>query len=109
MKMPPSATRSATTAICRILFLEKSIDITAEQTVVAELGPGLLPELVGDHDRRGLGEFCLLAPLHFALHFGCDGRILGQCEHPLLLVRCQYGGHGFPVLAVEAPLLLVAE
>src|SRR6516162_530393 len=64
--------RSATTAIFRTLFLEKVIDVTAEQTVVGPLGPGLLLELVGDHQDRRLIDHGSLAAIDVALHLGED-------------------------------------
>src|SRR5665811_2620719 len=86
MKMPPSTTRRTTTATCGILFFEKGIDITAEQAVVAELRPWLLPQLVSDHQGRGLGEHGLQPPIHVALHLGQHRGVLGQHLHPLLPV-----------------------
>src|ERR1017187_3914380 len=107
--MPPSTIRRTTTAICRGLFLEKGIDITAEQAVVGELRPGLLLQLVGDHQGRGLVECGLGTPIHIALHIGQHRGVLCQRLHLLLLFGSQHGGHGFPDLAAHAPDLLAPK
>src|ERR1035438_5143726 len=111
MKMPPSTTRSTMTAILKALFLEKGIDITAEQAVVAKLCPGLLPELVGDHEGRSLnvGGHGLLPPVDIVLHSGQHRGVGGKSLHLLPLLRGEYGGHDVPDLAALAPGLLVAE
>src|ERR1035438_1105546 len=66
MKMPPSTTRKTTTVIGSSLFLEKGIDITAEQAVVGEIRPRLLLQLVSDHQGRGLVECRLGTAIHIA-------------------------------------------
>src|ERR1035441_2197902 len=109
MKMPPSTTRRTTTAIGKGLFLEKGIDITAEQAVVGEIRPGLLLQLVRDHQGRGLVECRLGTAIHIALHIGQHRGVLCQRLHLLLLFGSQHGGHGFPDLAAHAPDLLAAE
>src|ERR1019366_5771886 len=109
MKMPPSRTRNAMTAILRALFLEKGIDITAEQAVVGELRPWLLPELVGDHQGRSLGDRNLLSSVHIALHIGQHREVVGQSLHSLALLRGEHAGHDIPDLAGGAPGSLVAE
>ena len=72
------ATRNTTTAVCRSLFLEKAIDISVEQAVVAELRPGLLPQLVGDHQGGRLRQRGLHTPLHVALYVGQHRRVVGR-------------------------------
>src|ERR1017187_6758096 len=111
MKMPPSTTRSTMTAILRALLLEKGIDITAEQAVVAELRPWLLPELIGDHQGRSLnvGGHGLLPPVDIVLHSGQYRGVGGKSLHFLPLLRGEGGGHDVPNLAARAPGLLVAE
>src|ERR1017187_4160002 len=111
MKMTPSTTRSTMTAILKALFLEKGIDITAEQAVVAELRPWLLPELIGDHQGRSLnvGEHGLLPPVDIVLHSGQHRGVGGKSLHLLPLLRGEYGGHDVPDLAALASGLLVAE
>src|ERR1017187_6093718 len=109
MKMPPSTTRSTMTAILRTLFLEKGIDITTEQAKVGELRPWLLPELVGDHQGRSLGDHGLLSPIHIVLHIGQNRGFVGESLHSLALLRGEHAGHDVPDLAARAPGLLVAE
>src|ERR1039458_9422592 len=101
MKMPPSTTRSTMTAILRALFLEKGIDITAEQAKVGELRPWLLPELVGDQQGRSLGDRSLLAPIHVALHIGQHRGVAGQSLHSLPLLPGEHAGHDIPDLAAR--------
>src|ERR1022692_4018479 len=89
MKMPPITTRSTTAAISRILFLEKVIDITAEQTVVDELCPGLLLQPVSHHQGRRQGDWDLYPPVHIALHRGQHRGVVGQRLHLFLLLGGQ--------------------
>src|ERR1035441_825293 len=105
MKMPPSTTRSTMTAILKALFLEKGIDITAEQAIVGELRPWLLPELVGDHEGRSLnvGGHGLLPAIHIALHIGQHRGVVGKSLHFLPLLRGEHAGHDVPDLAARAP------
>src|ERR1022692_4230611 len=109
--MQPSTTRSTMTAILKALFLEKGSDKTAEQAVVAELRPWLLPELVGDHEGRRLnvGGHGLPPPVDIVLHSGQHRGVGGKSLHFLPLLRGEYGGHDVPDLAALAPGLLVAE
>src|ERR1035441_9994362 len=104
MKMPPIRTRKTRTAISRVLFLEKGIDITAKQAVVGELRPGLLPELVGDDEGWSQGEQGLLPAVDIALHVGQHGWVVGQRPPLPLLLGCEHGGHGFPYLAARAQI-----
>src|ERR1035441_10366618 len=94
MKMPPSTTRSTMTAILRALLLEKGIDITAEQAVVGELRPWLLPELVGDHQGGSLdvGGHGLLPPVDIVLHIGQHRGVGGKSLHFLPLLRSEHAG-----------------
>src|ERR1035438_3427145 len=63
MKMPPSTTRKTTTAIGSSLFLEKGIDITAEQAVVGEIRPRLLLQLVSGLLEEGFHSPTVYFPL----------------------------------------------